>query len=51
MLENTVTVSGRKSRLVYHVCRDLADAVRVAKTMVADGYNRVRIDGVNFVDA
>ncbi len=51
MLVNTVTVSGRRSRLVYHVCRDMADAVRVAKAMVADGYHRVRIDGANFVDA
>ncbi len=51
MLDHTVTVSGRKSHLVYHICRDMADAVRVAKTMVAEGYNRVRIDGAYVVDA
>lgn len=51
MLENTVTVSGRKSHPVLHICRDMADAVRVARTMVAEGYNRVRIDGADFVDA
>jgi hypothetical protein len=51
MLENTVTVSGRKSHPVHHICLDMADAVKLAKAMVEDGYRRVRIDDVNFVDA
>jgi hypothetical protein len=51
MLANTVTVSGRKSHPVLHICRGMADAVRVARAMVADGYQHVRIDGANFVDA
>lgn len=51
MLENTVTVSGRKTHPVLHICRDMDDAVSVARMMVADGYNRVRVDGASFVDA
>lgn len=50
MLDNIVAVSGRKSHPVLHICRDMADAVRVAKAMVADGYRRVRIDGADFAD-
>lgn len=51
MLENTVVVSGRRSHPVLHICREMDDAVRIAKAMVADGYKRVLIDGAKFTDS